>query len=64
MAVVFDLYDGDTKVKESVPSPIVIDGLTPDMEYSNYSVAYAGKPDKTPLSFKTKATVTVTDEGA
>lgn len=59
MAKTFDLYDGETKVQTGVPSPVIIDGLTPDKDYSNYSVAYSGKSEKTPLSFKTKAPANV-----
>lgn len=53
MAQTFDLYK-DGKVEQTgVTSPIQIAGLTPNTQYDNYSVAYAGKPDMAPLSFKT-----------
>ncbi|MFL1695619.1 Ig domain-containing protein [Weissella kandleri] len=59
MTTTFDLYDGETKVQTGVSSPILIDGLNSDTEYTNYSVSYSGKSDKTPVSFKTKAAANV-----
>lgn len=59
MAKTFDLYDGEKKVQTGVPSPIVIQELTPDTDYPNYSVAYAGEAGKTPLSFKTKSSANI-----
>lgn len=59
MPVTFDLYDGETKVQSSVSSPIIIDELTPDKDYLNYSVTYSGEIEKTPLSFKTQAAINI-----
>lgn len=53
MAQTFDLYK-DGKVEQAgVEAPIKITGLTPNTQYDNYSLAFEGRPDKTPLSFKT-----------
>ena len=49
----FDIYKDDQVVQAGVPSPVEIDSLAPNTQYDDYSAAYAGKPDKTPLSFKT-----------
>lgn len=55
MAQTFDLYK-DGKVEQAgVEAPIKITGLTPNTQYDNYALAYAGKSGKTPLSFKTTA---------
>ncbi|GAK32012.1 Ig domain protein group 2 domain protein, partial [Weissella oryzae SG25] len=51
----FDLYKGTSKVQSSVDSPIVISDLTPETQYDDYSVSYAGNEEKTPVSFKTEA---------
>lgn len=53
MAQTFDLYKDGMVEQNGVTSPIKIAGLTPNTQYDNYSVAYAGKPDMAPLSFKT-----------
>lgn len=53
MAQTFDLYK-DGKVEQAgVEAPIKITGLTPNTQYDNYALAFEGRPDKTPLSFKT-----------
>lgn len=53
MAQTFDLYK-DGKVEQTgVEAPIKITGLTPNTQYDNYALAFEGRPDKTPLSFKT-----------
>lgn len=54
-ATTFDLYDGKNVVQSGVASPIKVTGLIPNKQYDNYALAYAGKADKTALSFKTKA---------
>lgn len=51
----FDLYKDDKIEQAGVDSPITITGLTPVTQYDNYSVAYKGRSEKTPLSFKTTA---------
>ncbi|TYC49613.1 fibronectin type III domain-containing protein [Weissella muntiaci] len=43
----FDLYKGETLVQGAIDSPIKITSLTPNTKYSDYSVAYAGKTEKT-----------------
>ena len=49
----FDLYKDDKVDQEGVDAPIKITGLTPNTQYDNYALAYAGQSGKTPLSFKT-----------
>lgn len=49
----FDIYKDDQVVQAGVPSPVEIDSLAPNTQYGNYAATYAGKSDKTPLSFKT-----------
>lgn len=57
----FDLYQDNKVVQSGVDSPIEIAGLTPDTQYDNYALTYAGKADKTALSFHTdKLPVTTT----
>ena len=55
MAKTFDLYKGDEVDQEDVETPVEITGLKPNTQYDDYALAYKGKKDKTPLSFKTKA---------
>ena len=51
----FDLYKDGKVDQEGVASPITITGLKPETTYSGYSIAYAGKPDKTIIAdFKTQ----------
>lgn len=52
-ATTFDLYDGKNVVQSGVASPIKVTGLIPNKQYDNYALTYAGKTDKTSLSFKT-----------
>ena len=60
----FDLYKGDTKVQDNVTSPITITGLTPETDYSDYAVSYAGETKKTPVpTFTTKAASNVAVTG-
>ncbi|MFL2019654.1 Ig-like domain-containing protein [Weissella hellenica] len=56
MANTFDIFDDKgANVKSGVASPITITGLKPETTYSGYTIAYAGKPDKTGIAdFKTK----------
>ncbi|GAK32004.1 pro-kumamolisin, activation domain family [Weissella oryzae SG25] len=63
----FDLYKGDTVAQSAVDSPIKIASLTPNTKYSDYSVAYTGKTEKTAIPefttsdvVPTKPTITVT----
>lgn len=49
----FDVLKDGQAIQSGVDSPIMIDGLKPATQYDNYSIAYAGKADATPLSFKT-----------
>ena len=57
----FDLYQDNKVVQSSVDSPIEIAGLTPDTQYDNYALTYAGESAKTALSFHTdKLPVTTT----
>ena len=55
MATKFDLYKDGKVDQAGVASPITITGLKPETTYSGYSIAYAGKPDKTIIAdFKTQ----------
>lgn len=46
----FDVYDNtDKKIVTNQPSPVTIDGLTPDTKYSGYKIAYAGESAKTTI---------------
>lgn len=54
---IFDIYKDDKVVQAGVPSPVEIDSLAPNTQYDDYEAAYAGKSDKTPLSFKTAVQV-------
>lgn len=57
----FDLYQDNKVVQSGVDSPIEIAGLTPDTQYDNYALTYAGESAKTALSFHTdKLPVTTT----
>ena len=49
----FDLYQDNKVVQSGVDSPIEIAGLTPDTQYDNYALTYAGESAKTALSFHT-----------
>ncbi|MFP7154059.1 Ig-like domain-containing protein [Weissella paramesenteroides] len=53
MAQTFDLYKDGKVEQTSVEAPIKITGLTPNTQYDNYALAFEGRPDKAPLSFKT-----------
>ena len=45
-AKMFDVYDEKgTKVVEGKPSPIEVDGLEPNTNYSGWKLAYAGEND-------------------
>lgn len=56
MANIFDIFDAKgANVQSGVASPITITGLKPETTYSGYTIAYAGKPDKTVIAdFKTQ----------
>lgn len=53
----FDLLKDGSAVQTGVDSPIKITGLKPNTTYDNYSVAYTGETNSTPLSFTTSDTV-------
>lgn len=56
MANIFDIFDDKgANIQSGVASPITITDLKPETTYSGYTIAYAGKPDKTVIvDFKTQ----------
>lgn len=53
----FDLFKDGSVVQTGVDSPIKITGLKPNTTYNQYSVAYTGETNSTPLLFTTIDTI-------
>lgn len=49
----YDLLKGGKVVQSGVADPVKISGLTPDTDYKDYSVAFAGEEEATTATFKT-----------
>ena len=51
----FDVYNTDgEKVADNQPSPVKVDGLTPNTSYTGWKIAYSGKDEKVEVpDFKT-----------
>lgn len=54
----FDIFDKDSKaLATDKPSPINIDGLTPNTKYSGLTIAYHGKKEREPIADQTTTDV-------